>query len=602
MRCSTAEEALLNRVDGPLSPELGAALGEHLEGCAACRGFGRRLDAVEGALLLQAPARLEAEDIERSVSVIRERLVQPPVGRPRRAWIPTTALAAAAALLLLTLLAPRDESDEPTTPTTTEVRPEAQVAQATPAEPATAPLAPEAPATTDAELDGERLRRARAAVRVQVARAAADLGETPDRDAITRLVEEVDGATAALRADEWPVVRLVAMVLEDEDASVASAAARYLGRRGDRLTDRRLERALGREGVAEAALEALGEAGARTQDELGRALALPGLRERALQLLHGQGGEAAARALAGALLDERREAPGLPPSADLLEALVALDEAAVDALLEASAEGALDEQELCTALAAMPASPAVLSARLLDERDPRRLELVTSCASSLAPVACRQWVLENLTNPRHGELARACLPRLAGGESLVALRELDLDRRLRGVDLDALVLATLEVDAQRLALHLEQLSGAGEFEEHAALCLLLLRLQDPLALPGLRTAARATGESPELRRDLILAIAELGEAEDATLALELFAGRDGSSPVFAAACLLAAHQLGGEEAVRSALPEASERDLKDLLELLRRRRRSSSVTSTLYKLARELRPFPVSRGPDRSSS
>lgn len=655
MKCRDARRALERRIDERLALEVGFELDAHLEDCAACRERLQRGDALDEAIARMPEPPLERLDVEHSVSAIRARIEAergaaasaPPRRAPlrRTAALKWAALAAAASLALAIMLSERDgagapdgsgasspavaqqsphddgTNDAPTpVASANEIQPSrgADSPQSTttpapvpsPSDPgaaapnATAPgaTAPGATALRNPNpVDAERLERARGEVRGRLLAAAEGLGASPSDDEITAFVVRFDAAASDLRSGDWPVLRLVERALRDGEADVAGPAARYLGRRGDRATWSRLEDALEREDLQFTVVDALADAGEDGLDGLASALRRPDVREAALLALRDAGSYAAAARIAFALTEERAatlegislEAPesGTAANDDLLEALIAFDERAIGALIALGKDGALQLEELVAALERMPAAPEWLADALGGAGRRDDPDTLVRCATRLNPEAAAEWLVDHARDRRHGALVRSELPRVAGEPGVAALIALAKDQRTPGDTLDALVGRSLEVDAQRFASHARLISMGHQ----VVLAELLIGAEDPLAIHGLRVLAQVAEMPEEIRRDVILAIGEVGDDSDVDLLLALFANLQEHQRMLAAGGLVALHALGGDSAVQRALEGAEERDLRNLLGLLRRRKAGSGTTSSLYKLARGLRPFLSAR-------
>ncbi len=650
MKCRDARRALERRIDERLALEVGFELDAHLERCAACRERLQRGDALGEALARMPEPPLERIDVEHSVSAIRARVeaargAAAPASR-RRAPLVTWAAVAAAASLALALVwsergsdssqngaggpspavagqalendatgvasatgvATSSATDAPTNTTTpAPVRSPSDPGAVTSGATATETTAPRNPNPVDAQ----RLGRARGEVRGRLLAAAEGLGPSPRLEDLTAFVRRFDESTADLRSEDWPVLRLVEGALHDDDANIAVLAARYLGRRGDRATWPRLENALEREDLQFVVVDAFADAGEAGFDGLASALRRPDLREAALLALSDAGSEAAARCIADQLARERAAAgevalleapsrnaesqetpaPRAPAQSDLLEALVGFDDHAVGVLLALGEDGALPFEELLGALERMPAAPEWLADALDEAPRARDPEMLVRCATQLQPEAAAEWLLDHARDRRHAALVRSELPRVAGEAGVAALIVLAEDQRTSSDTLDALVGQSLEFDAERFATHAEQLPVLHQ----VVLAELLIGAEDPLAVHGLRVLAQGVQMPEELRRDVLLAIGEVGDETDVELLLALFADLREHERLLAASGLVALHALGGDPAVQRALEGAEERDLRNLLGLLRRRKAGSGTTSSIYKLARGLRPFLSAR-------
>ena len=96
MNCENALELMNRELDEALTAEESAALQAHLDACPDCRGTWRQLHELDALLQeseLEPPAALH-EGVMREIRQEQKR-------KPRRAWLPAAAIAAAAALVLL---------------------------------------------------------------------------------------------------------------------------------------------------------------------------------------------------------------------------------------------------------------------------------------------------------------------------------------------------------------------------------------------------------------------------------------------------------------------------------------------------------------------
>lgn len=96
MNCENALELMNRELDEALTAEESAALQAHLDACPDCRETWRQLHELDALLQeseLEPPAALH-EGVMRAIRQGQKR-------KPRRAWLPAAAIAAAAALVLL---------------------------------------------------------------------------------------------------------------------------------------------------------------------------------------------------------------------------------------------------------------------------------------------------------------------------------------------------------------------------------------------------------------------------------------------------------------------------------------------------------------------
>ena len=96
MNCENALELMNRELDEALTAEESAALRAHLDACPDCRETWRQLHELDALLQeseLEPPAALH-DGVMREIRQEQKR-------KPRRAWLPAAAIAAAAALVLL---------------------------------------------------------------------------------------------------------------------------------------------------------------------------------------------------------------------------------------------------------------------------------------------------------------------------------------------------------------------------------------------------------------------------------------------------------------------------------------------------------------------
>ena len=453
------------------------------------------------------------------------------------------------------------------------------------------PLPGPASATVPAAepIDEQRLEATRAEVARLLLEAASEITDDSSPERLEAFAQLFDLNSLSLRREDWPVRRMVERLLEAPDATVARAAARYLGLRGDVVSRSRLELALARPEVARAATLAFRDAGADGIEGLGRALALPSERELALEALRGTSGPETAQVLAAAITDMGDDEQRTP----LLETLTEHGADALAPLFTLGLEGALTLDELLAQLDRIEGADEWLLEGLdARERDaPRELRL--RCVAVLAPGPAARW-LEGQVHARDRalqNLARELVPHVPGPAAVASLVRLSDDTRLSSEDMRAMSLRALELDEGRFAHVAGEYVQAGDVARTTALAELLIAAESALVLPAVRVVAQSPELPETLACDLVTLIGEGGEAGDVESLLALFARLGAGDRQFAACCIVALHRLGGEAAVERALVDGRERSLMNILGLLRRRTAGSGTTPSLYKLARELKPY-----------
>lgn len=603
IRCRSARRAIELALDDRLSLNRRFQLEEHLEACADCRELSVRTQRVEDALLSRPEPPAERVDLERSVAAIRVRL-EPVVeeAAPAKSASPRVLVGlltvAASTVLILAL----QESTPTVETTSTQREPNLEAVASNielpeSAEPGQAPP-PEEP------LDHERLARTREAVRRQLLEASAGLEPDASREQVEAFAELFDVSTVALRESEWPVRRLVERLLESEDDATASAAARYLGLRGDSASFARLARNFERPLVARAATLALCDAGEAGIPGLGIALALPAQRGLALGFLREQDPELVAPVLAERLAEECREDPLAATSRDLVQSLVALGDPGLDSLFELYVEESLTVDALLAALEGDPASARWIREALDEGTRGRDFDRLLDLATVLSPEEQVPRLLELLDDRRWRSTALDHLPRVSGRAGVLGLLRISDDSRISSDELIAMSRMALAQNAVRFAHVAEDLADAGDHASLATLAELVLAADTPDGLePALALAQR-----PELHssvgQNLLLSLGQWGSDSEVATLVDLFARFGFEDRHLAAACLISLHELGGDSAVRLALDDLDSRTTTNILHLLRQRGAERRTNPSIYKIARELRTFLGERNFDswRTSS
>jgi len=632
LSCRRARRALEARSDERLGLERGFELEAHLEGCPACRGYAASLERLDEALAGLSDPPLQRLDVEASVRAVRARLeaeaitaAAGPRATGRRPLRLAGALAAAALVVLLGYLATREDEGGPEEGLVQETRtePEARPTpgpreELAPTEPREAEVAVEGrdddqpsddqpsddqhrdDGTTgddsmeEGPIDEDRLRSTRDEVARLLLEAAGGLADDSPPERVEAFAQLFDLNSLSLRRAQWPVRRLVERLLEAPDPRVGRAAARYLGLRGDRLSRSRLEQALERPELARAATLALRDAGPGGVDGLGRALHLADERDLALASLGQTGGPEAARVLAAAAADTDL---ALERGA-LLATLAGLGPAAVEPLLELGDAGHLATAELLERVGSIEGAGDRLLAGLEQRERRGRRELRLRCAAELAPLRTARWLEDRVHERELRTLVRRLLPRVPGVPAVASLLRLAEDTRLSSEDLVAMTDSALEHDAGRFAEHARVLLQGGDQAGTTRLAELLVAVDSPLRLAGLRALLPARHLPAPLDRDLVALIGAGGDAADVEPLLERFAELGEDERHLAASCLVALQSLGGQEAVERALDGVRGRTHSNILGLLRRRPAGSGTPPSLYKLARELKPFLSERAQD----
>jgi len=422
------------------------------------------------------------------------------------------------------------------------------------------------------------VRHAQVAAEVRSALAAAVAAHPADVAAFLAAFEE---ATDHLVVAEWPVERLVAALVRDEDPAVAGAACRSTGRRATRLGVQRLEEALDSP-VALAATDALIDAGPLGQDALARAAWVPGAAARVFASLAELEDEARVE-WAAAVLEQAPEDADLSP---WLTYVGGSGRAGADALLTRLGDARLERTAVLDALASNPHAEDALVARL-EGRVPRSARAgLLDAVGRLTPTDALEFVREEAWSGANRARAVEVLASYPGPGPLTELLDLDEERRLEADDLQRAWRRALEVDAARVLELAQGQVSRGDRVGSRRLLEGLALTGSPAGVPALMELAVRGALAADDREDALLVVADLGDATHVpllTATFHRFTPRDRDR---AAACLVSLHRLGGAEAVGRALDGAPERTVARVMSRLEGGARASSR----LLLARELEP------------
>jgi hypothetical protein len=263
--CRSVRAGLFDSFEHALEIEETLAIEDHLRSCAACAEAARRARAVHESFARLSDAPLARLDVERSVGVVRaaiDRRTVAPSSRPRHwRWIAAAAVFVALVIAARFVFTGDTTTNTPAPRVVEHVRapdPPPVIAEASGGAHASTPAAPVELAPLE-PIDTARLEESRASVREAIVTMLPVL-EAHD---VAGFVAGIDRATSDLTRNGWPVERIVERLADDADTRVANGALRWLGRRGDALTVRRLEGALldtdHREPAAAALVDALRE-------------------------------------------------------------------------------------------------------------------------------------------------------------------------------------------------------------------------------------------------------------------------------------------------------------------------------------------------------
>jgi len=625
--CRRARRDLQLKSDDRLPFERELALGAHLDDCADCRAFEARLERIDETLARWPEPASDRIDLDAAIAKIRGRIdAEAPelaAARKPRRW---TAIAAAAVVIALIAgaLAVRalrgDETEAP------------RVAQDRLVEPDSLPTAPhdrlaehldesndvnaadnagdavaQAPVDSDEALataappaepiDPARVIAAREFLRTTLTSMNAQLATDASTEEARAFALTVD---AALRSGgSWPWRRMSERLLRDDDVTLVKTAARYLGVGADRLSIAALASALERTGSVQSIALALRDAGAATHPAFAEALRDPARSSAAFAAMAD-----AAPLERAALLDSAWRGFSITErdgsaAQTVLDALAESGPPGLTPLLEAGDRGELTEDRLAALL-----EPQAWAA---DELLRRAWAVRRSNTGELTLVLCARVAGESALDPLEEQLAsngmRAAALRgfVTVGSSeafarLVALHEAghlefdDVDTALHRLTDDA---PYAPHTALLAAANDAQLNGNPSFRR--ALAGWVLSLETSAAVPALHLIAADARFDPELRRDALLSIGELGGLDDADQLIESFKGFHARDRRLAAACLIAIYALDGEAAAERALEGASLRTVRSALTALRQSRLRDRELST-HRLARVLAPLLDERG------
>ena len=609
MSCSRTRRALELRADDALSLEGELRLLAHLASCERCRALEERIQLLEEAwTLLDEPA-LEHLDVEAAVHAVRSAAASPaPPTAPSRwrrsgPWL--AAATAAALVLVLTRSAPqadssaeRNEVDAPPAAQLVRESLTPSPAAETPA-PSVAVVAESAPSASDRERDRDRLAGARAAVRTILERAGQGMDAESSQEAVTSLVLSVDEDAAQLRQSGWPLVRLVEGMVDDEDLVVAGAACLYLGRQGDSLSARIVGRALQRADLAPLVVRALLDLGPLGRPALAPAVEAPLTRAQVLAGLQQAEDEGALELFARAYLTSASQAE---ESDDLLTPLAAAGPAGLERLAALHATGALEDETYQALVRATEGAADWFAAKIPSARR-QDLRSVLLGAASVAPDAAASWLEQHLHDRSTQLLTRELLPRVEGRACVEVLLRLAQDPRLSSAELAELTTASLVLDSERFVRAASPTSSFGA-SGRRALADLLLAVEERESLGPLVQLLASPELEDSVRAEIAVRLGGQGVDGALPALVQTFDACSAAQHHLAAACLLAVAREGGEEAASLLLDHCSRRTRQNILSLLKRRPPSERTSSSIYKLARELKSSLSERDRDtqRASS
>ncbi len=559
--------------DGDLRLEERFALDDHLAACAACRREFAATQRLGEALEVLPQPPLERIDVERALERIRneldaqqdERVAEPRWEAPRDGRRRIVAIAAAASIMLVAGFLLHDMRPEDRTGSTTTALAEQTVE----------PISFE---TAEHEV-------VVGAVRDALLRFH---GRESDRAAAVELFER---EMRPARRAGWPILRFVersfAREASETEPSLALAAARYLGERGDAHSAGVLERALEDDELRPEALLALGRLGEVALPALFRAVEAVEHPVGALSVMVGIGGESVADKLEELVLQkERGEALALSRPA-LLDGLSQLGPAAVPRLLRLAAWSREGRAEVLSRLPLIQGGGDEL-ARLLNQKRIAASEVVYSALAILRPPPALAWLRERCEETRERERALVCLAAWSGPDPCAAVLRLHVDGRVDRDELNHVLREIAERDEESLYEFTESLI-AREAATDASVWLELLFATDHVgATTSMALLSLATLLHPDDRQWAALGVGELGARAGARALIAGFRHIEAKERRLRAACLMSIHSLLGETGVHEAVGVSSPRGMGGLLASLDQVDRRARTAYGVHRVARAL--------------
>ncbi|TDJ67761.1 MAG: zf-HC2 domain-containing protein [Planctomycetota bacterium] len=625
--CRRTRQLLERSFDGRLTLDEEFRLEEHAHECDACRRlFEEHERLCESLLNLPSPP-VERLDVERSLQRIHAALDES-VGAGdapeahRAPWWRSASAAVAASLALGALyFANRPGAHEaPGEPVGTGDSVVAAPAEVTPAprNPAVARVVDPAPARhavfAATDLDRVRLASARAEVRELFRRAALELTPDAPAAAVVAFADRFEELAGPLLDSSWPVGRIAErLVVSTPDPIVACAAARYLGVRGSDASVGALVEALALEDRKQAATLALFDAGERGRAGLARAVWDPDLHELVVE-------RAVEFAPAGCVAWVREALACMPRGGSrakvsdlaggLLRVLSGAGAAGARSLLGLAHHPAFGEADVIEALAATEDAGAAVTGLLEAHHSPSEIAFLLRAVDRLHPPGAVGWVAQQCRSRRYGGRAFRILATFGGDRALFALLDPRVSGRASAAELRGVWRLAIDHDLDRIEDLARRIADASELEQPRfgrrlvgrRLLEALVFAEHPRAVPAIFELVGGDLLQDDDRERALLAAAAFAGDEHYPQLRELFRGLDSKECDLAAACVITAHSLLGEPAVRDLLSEVPARRQRSILALLSRPGARGGTAVTLFKLAHELEPVLGSRaGTERIS-
>jgi len=585
----------------PLAQEF--LLEEHLRRCPRCQELAADHQHLSELLEALPEPSVEGADLERCLNAIRERVDSEPTtavrpAAPRARRVAAAALAAGLLIACAFLWARSTPGDEGQTPLADEHPSEPGVG--TPEEPIQPARELSAVAAVvvhqmlpgpplSADLDIPRLASTQEEVRGLLVQAAREI--EPEGAAAEAFAVRFEELAGDLRASDWPIGHLVSGLIDDPDAQVANAAARYTGVRATRVAVSRLQEALDQATTRRAATLALIDAGELGERGLARAFWLPevsGVVEAELRHRTEQDPSGVALWVDRALAARPRDGEDRAAAAErLVDLLAECGPEGARSLFTLAGDGRIPKQVLASAFARAEGAGEVLGAILETRRARRQEHFLLLAIEELAFEEAFEWVRGRAWYGERRGLAARVLAGFGGVEPLAALLELDEARRVGAEELAHAWRVAVEGSGERvLARARAEIAGADRRATRRYLDWLVISGRAE-AVPALVELAVGGALDDAERERALLAAGELGGEAHVPLLATVLTQLAGHDRDLAAASLLVLHRLGGAQAVTDALPGADPAALRRVLELLDTEQRDAALR---FHLARLLEP------------
>jgi len=584
MKICRETRGLMERAfDGRITVDEEFRLEEHTQTCAQCaRDYEESSELHEALLAMPAPP-IDRLDLERSLAAIHAGIdanEKKPIA-PKRPWV---GFAAAAAVLGglgfgMWSLAGSDS-----------------VAPGAPGVPG--PIVKEHAAPVEADVaalpevtdyDSTRHQRALEEVRSILVSAAGSANST----------EEIDGLSADLAAEDWPVVRLIERFVMDENVIVARVATIYLGQRGDGTSASVLAGALQRRELELDAARALVGLGTIALDSLASAVWNPQLTAIVLDGVREQDSRVASAWIERTLQRARSRAGSaqeMEIANEMLPLLTNCDLVGAETLLRLTEHKWIDTERVLDALALTPGAVELIDDEWLADHSEVDTAVLLGATQrlhgprSLTPVVdlCRR-------SRRYRSQAFNVLATYDGTAPVQALLTLGLSARMPEEDFLPAWRAAVDHDADRMYQLASKWPDRGDGGALRNFLHWLIVSERIAVVPSIIELLRSPLLLPDDRERALIAISEFGGIEHVAGVRDLFIGLEGRESKIAAACVYAVHVLGGDAAVTRMLSEASTRTLDDVRRVFSQPGATRRPGTTLFRLARELEPLLQAR-------